>query len=47
MAYLLSRHLSIAVSVTDSPATDLNAQNLGNNIAKDLTRLLVPNHPLG
>ncbi|WP_034091695.1 serine hydrolase domain-containing protein [Streptacidiphilus albus] len=47
MAYLPSKDLSIALSVTYSPTTDQNIQNLGNNIAKDLSHLLVPNQPLG
>lgn len=47
MAYLPSADVSIAVSVTDSPASDFNAQNLGNDIVKEISRLLVPNHPLG
>jgi D-alanyl-D-alanine carboxypeptidase len=47
MAYLPSKDLSIALSVTYSPTTDQNNQNLGNNIAKDLSHLLVPNQPLG
>ncbi|WP_042364037.1 hypothetical protein [Streptacidiphilus neutrinimicus] len=46
MAYLPGKDLSIAVSVTNSPATDLNAQNLGNNIVKDLSHLLAPEQPL-
>lgn len=46
MAYLPSKDLSIALSVTYSPTTDQNIQNLGNNIAKDLSHLLVPNQPL-
>ncbi|WP_042417115.1 serine hydrolase domain-containing protein, partial [Streptacidiphilus anmyonensis] len=46
MAYLPSKDLSIAVSVTDSPATDLNAQNLGNNIVKDLSEALAPDQPI-
>jgi D-alanyl-D-alanine carboxypeptidase len=47
MAYLPSKDLSIALSVTYSPTTDQNIQNLGNNVAKDLSHLLVPNQPLG
>ncbi|QMU77287.1 beta-lactamase family protein [Streptacidiphilus sp. PB12-B1b] len=46
MAYLPSKDLSIALSVTYSPTTDQNSQNLGNSIAKDLSHLLVPNQPL-
>ncbi|SEL99461.1 serine hydrolase domain-containing protein [Streptacidiphilus jiangxiensis] len=46
MAYLPSEDLSIAVSVTYSPKTDQSVQNPGNNIAKDLSHLLVPNQPL-
>ncbi|RAG81983.1 serine hydrolase [Streptacidiphilus pinicola] len=46
MAYLPSKDLSIAVSVTYSPTTDQSVQNLSNNIAKDLSHLLVPNQPL-
>lgn len=46
MAYLPSKDLSIALSVTYSPSTDQNIQNLGNNIAKDLSHLLAPNQPL-
>jgi hypothetical protein len=46
MAYLPSKDLSIAVSVTYSPTTDQSVQNLSNNIAKDLSRLLAPNQPL-
>jgi CubicO group peptidase (beta-lactamase class C family) len=46
MAYLPSADVSIAVSVTDSPAADFNAQNLGNDIVKEISRLLVPNQPL-
>jgi CubicO group peptidase (beta-lactamase class C family) len=47
MAYLPSKDLSIALSVTYSPTTNQNIQNLGNNIAKDLALLLTPNQPLG
>jgi D-alanyl-D-alanine carboxypeptidase len=46
MAYLPSKDLSIAVSVTYSPTTDQNVQNPGNTIAKDLSQLLAPNQPL-
>ncbi|WP_052434045.1 serine hydrolase domain-containing protein [Streptacidiphilus melanogenes] len=46
MAYLPRKHLSIAVSVTNSPTTDLNAQNLGNNIVQDLSHLLAPEQPI-
>ncbi|MEY9873018.1 D-alanyl-D-alanine carboxypeptidase [Streptacidiphilus sp. MAP12-33] len=46
MAYLPKKDVSIAVSVTYSPTADQSVQNLGNNIAKDLSHLLVPNQPL-
>lgn len=47
MAYLPSEDLSIAVSATYSPTTDQQVQNLTTTIAEELSRLLVPDQPLG
>jgi CubicO group peptidase (beta-lactamase class C family) len=46
MAYLPTEHLSIAVSVTDSPTTSPDNINPGKNVAEAISQLLVPNNPL-
>ncbi|WP_152627053.1 serine hydrolase domain-containing protein [Streptacidiphilus melanogenes] len=46
MAYLPSRHLSIAVSATDTPDTSTAVTNLATNVAEDISQRLVPNNPL-
>lgn len=46
MAYLPSRRLSIAVSVTDSPDTSPDLVNPGKDIAAAISRVLVPDNPL-
>ncbi|RAG84274.1 serine hydrolase [Streptacidiphilus pinicola] len=46
MAYLPSRHLSIAVAATDTADTNPNITNLAQNVAEDISKPLVPNDPL-
>jgi CubicO group peptidase (beta-lactamase class C family) len=46
MAYLPSRHLTIAVSATDTPSTSTAVTNLATNVAEAISRRLVPSNPL-
>ncbi|WP_042432366.1 serine hydrolase domain-containing protein [Streptacidiphilus anmyonensis] len=46
MAYLPSRHLSIAVSATDTPNTSTDVTNLATNVAEAVSQRLVPGNPL-
>ncbi|WP_051943953.1 serine hydrolase domain-containing protein [Streptacidiphilus rugosus] len=46
MAYLPSKHLSIAVAATDSPNSDPTVTNLAQNVAEAISKPLVPNNPL-
>jgi CubicO group peptidase (beta-lactamase class C family) len=46
MAYLPSKHLSIAVAATDTPGTSTAVTNLAQNIAEAVSKPLVPNNPL-
>ncbi|WP_152627929.1 serine hydrolase domain-containing protein [Streptacidiphilus neutrinimicus] len=46
MAYLPARHLTIAVSATDTPATPATVPNPATNVAEAISQRLVPSNPL-
>lgn len=46
MAYLPSKHLSIAVAATDSLTTNTDVTNLAQNVAEAISKPLAPNNPL-
>lgn len=46
MAYLPSQHLSIAVTVTDTPDTDPDNINPGKDVAEAISQVVAPSSPL-